>query len=391
MIDINTMSVLIVDDMRSMRLSIRNMFKQLRIGKTIRHAENGREGWKMLNEGNYDLAVIDWNMPIMNGVQLLTKIRESQTLRDMPVIMVTAEADRQTVLNVAETEIDAYLLKPLTMKSLEDKIKLVIHSANHPDAGTLALQEARICEELGDLEGAINATRIALKEKPNASRILRKLGLLYERAGNDTLAEKCFIKAVSVNKQDDVSRHILIDFYHKRNQLQKAITYFKKSKISGADTIKKGLVLAKSLIADGENQQAISLFTQLLDQSKMDFDLKEKIFTLCIQMREFFYAKQLLEVLVTALPERHDLQLKLAKLYTKTDETEKALACYEILDKTAKRHEVFTADDIITIKTWLARYYMQNKKPFVADDYINEILKIDPANETALKLRELNT
>ena len=391
MIDINTMSVLIVDDMRSMRLSIRNMLKQLRIGKTIRHAENGRDGWRMLNDGNYDLAVIDWNMPIMNGVQLLTKIRESKTLRDMPVIMVTAEADRQTVLNVAETEIDAYLLKPLTMKSLEEKIKLVIHSANHPDAGTLALQEARTCEESGDLEGAINATRIALKEKPNASRILRNLGLLYKQAGNDTLAEKCLIKAVSVNNQDDISRHILIDFYHKQNQLQKAITYFKKSKMSGADAIQKGLILAKSLIADGENQQAISLFTQLLDQSKVDLDLKEKIFTLCLQMKEIPYAKQLLEELVTALPERKDLQLNLAKLYTMTNETEKALACYEILDKTANIDQSLTTKEIITIKIWLARYYIQNKKPFVADDYLNEILKIDPANESALKLRQLNT
>ncbi len=111
MIDINTMSVLIVDDMKSMRLSIRNMFKQLHLGNNIRHAENSKEALRILNEVHIDMAVIDWNMPVMNGIELLTKIRNTKELRDMPVIMITAEAERDIVINVAESDIDAYLLK----------------------------------------------------------------------------------------------------------------------------------------------------------------------------------------------------------------------------------------------------------------------------------------
>lgn len=390
MIDINTMSVLIVDDMRSMRLSIRNMFKQLRLGKNIRHAEDGRDGWRMLNEGDYDLAVIDWNMPIMNGVQLLAKIRQSKTLRDMPVIMITAEADRETVVNVAETEIDAYLLKPLTMKALEEKVKIVIHSANNPDMATLALQEARQYEEEGDLERAIKATRIALTEKPNASRILRKLGLLYERTGNDKLAEKCLVKAVTVNKNDDVSRLILVDFFQKRNELKKAVLYLEKSKMSDVESIDKGLRLAERLMEAGETADAVALIRKLLIHSKDDLTLKESVFNLCIQARELSFGKTLLEELVAELPDRLDLQLKLAKLHAGTNETEKAFGCYELLNRNPKLNDKLTTEQIIAIKTWLAKYYMQNKKPFIADEYLNQVLKIDPANETALKLRQIN-
>ena len=86
-----------------------------------------------LNSSKADLAIIDWNMPVMNGVQMLENIRKDKALRDMPVIMVTAEAERDIVSEVAETEIDAYLLKPLTLGALDNKIRAVVEQANNPD------------------------------------------------------------------------------------------------------------------------------------------------------------------------------------------------------------------------------------------------------------------
>ncbi|SLM31664.1 Chemotaxis protein CheY (modular protein) [Desulfamplus magnetovallimortis] len=391
MIDIETMSVLIVDDMRSMRLSIRNMFKQLRLGSTIRHAENGREALKMLNEGLFDLAVIDWNMPVMNGVELLGKIRNSKTLRDMPVIMVTAEADRDTVINVAETEIDAYLLKPLTMKALEEKVKNVIESANNPDKATIHLQKARELEEAGDIDGAINEMRISLKEKPNASRILRNIGLLYKKNNNEKMTEKCLVKAVSVNRQDDVSRFLLVDFYLEKNDLPNALNYYEKGRLTGQQAVEKGMLLAEKLIEQGMSSSAVSIFTQILSKSRENLSMRETIVNVCVQNGEYNYAKSLLKKIVEEQPERYDLELKLAKLYAGTNETDQALICFEQLDNSSGLDKILTPEQIISIKIWLAKFYMQNKKPFIADNHINQILKIDPSNETALKLRQINS
>ena len=91
MIDIENMSILVVDDMKSMRLTIRKMLQTLKLGKTLRFAENGKQGLAVLKETPCDLAIIDWNMPVMNGSKMLDRLRNDKNLRDMAVIMVTAE------------------------------------------------------------------------------------------------------------------------------------------------------------------------------------------------------------------------------------------------------------------------------------------------------------
>ncbi len=155
MIDIKNMSILIVDDMKSMRLTIRKMLQNLNIGKTLKFAENGREGMEVLSKTKCDLAILDWNMPIMNGIEMLERIREDKVLRDMPVIMVTAESERDVVSEVAETEVNAYLLKPLTLAALDNKIKAVVKKANKPNPATKHRVKARELEEMGEYESAL--------------------------------------------------------------------------------------------------------------------------------------------------------------------------------------------------------------------------------------------
>ncbi|MBF0378382.1 MAG: response regulator [Desulfamplus sp.] len=390
MIDINTMSVLIVDDMKSMRLSIRNMFKQLQLGSNIRHAENGKEALKMLSEVHIDMAVIDWNMPVMNGIELLTKIRNTKEIRDMPVIMITAEAERDIVLNVAETDIDAYLLKPLTMKSLEEKVKIVIYSANNPDKATIHLRNARTFEETGDIEKAIEETRLALQERPKASRILRNLGLLYQKINNDNMTEKCLQKAVAVNREDDVSRFLLVDFYLRKNDLLNALNYYEQARVLGSQIISKGVEIGERLIEKGMSSQALDIFTRLMRISKDTVSIRDNVINICMQNGEYGYVKELLTNLVAEQPERVDLKLKAAQLYTKLNEPEKALEFYENINSIAKIDRDLTAEEFIDVKLKLARAYIQKKKPFIVEDYLKQILKIDPQHAIALELRRNN-
>ncbi len=390
MIDINTMSVLIVDDMKSMRLSIRNMFKQLHLGNNIRHAENGKEALRILNEVHIDMAVIDWNMPVMNGIELLTKIRNTKELRDMPVIMITAEAERDIVINVAESDIDAYLLKPLTMKSLEEKVKIVIESANNPDKATIHLQKAREFEEAGDIKNAIEQTKLALQERPRASRILRNLGLLYQKINNDKMTEKCLQKAVAVNREDDVSRFLLVDFYLKNNDLVNALNYYEQARVLGSQIISKGVEIGERLIEKGMSSQALEIFTRLMKKSKDTVSIRDSVIDICMQSGEYEYVKELLANLIQEQPERIDLKLKAAKLYTKVGEPDKALEFYENINSSAKIDRDLTSEELIDVKLKLARAYIDKKRPFIVEEYLNQILKIDPKHSEALELRRGN-
>ncbi|MBU3952903.1 MAG: response regulator, partial [Proteobacteria bacterium] len=260
MIDIENMSILVVDDMKSMRLTIRKMLRNLNIGKILRFAENGKEGMEVLRSSPCDLAIIDWNMPMMNGTEMMARIKDSHSLRDIPVIMVTAENERDIVSEVAESEIDGYLLKPLTLEALDKKIKAVVHSANNPDPATVHLLNARECEEAQDYEGAIEQTRLALIHKPSASRILRKLGLIHFKIGKAGIGEKCLEKAMSVNRQDTITRDHLAQLYIDKREYEKAARIYLE--ILGLSTryFDKAMALGETLFISGYKTLAIELF-----------------------------------------------------------------------------------------------------------------------------------
>lgn len=382
MIDLATMSVMIVDDMENMRKSIRGMLKNLQYGKVIRLASNGREGWELLNSVHVDLAIIDWNMPVMKGIELLGLIRDSDEYRDMPVIMITAEAEKQIVAEAAESDIDGYLLKPLTPQSLDERIKSVVKLANDPHPATIHLKKARELEENNDLNGAIEEIKNALRLRPDSSRILRKLGQLYAAVGNEATAEKCLVKAVSVNRNDAISRYILGEMYLAKDDLPNAIKYYDEAITISPRNISKGVDLGDILMKRGMRNEAIRIFEKVVNYSGRGLSQSEDVAMKCLENGEISYAKTLLEGIVKENPERYDLMLQLGKICERTGDIGNALTHYQEIEQN-------NPEDIES-KLRLASIYIRQSKVFVADRYLNDILKIDPKHREALELRRKN-
>lgn len=105
---------------------------------------------------------------------MVSQIREDRDLRNIPVIMITAEANREYVAEVAESEIDAYILKPLTIKVLDDKISLVVEKANNPPPMVVHLKRAMVCEEQDDIDAAVKEAELAMDAEPKSSRPVRE-------------------------------------------------------------------------------------------------------------------------------------------------------------------------------------------------------------------------
>lgn len=115
---------LIVDDMSTMRKIIRTILAQL--GYTnVDEAENGKEALAKLRTGNYQFVLMDWNMPEMDGLETLKAIRADEKLKDIPVIMVTAEAKKENVLTAIQAGANNYIVKPFTPEVLKEKIEKV--------------------------------------------------------------------------------------------------------------------------------------------------------------------------------------------------------------------------------------------------------------------------
>lgn len=382
MIQLDSMSVLIVDDMESMRKSIRGMLKMLHIGGTIRLAENGRDGWRLLNNVPIDLAIIDWNMPIMKGIELLEHIRASKEHRDMPVIMITAEAEKEIVSEAAESDIDGYLLKPLTTQSLDERIRSVIHQANNPPKAAQHLIKGREFEESGKLPEAIAEVKEALKERPTSSRVLRKLAQLYSGIGQDDVAEKCLLKAVSVNNHDAVSRYMLGELCLKKNDLAGAIKYYDQAISISPRNISKGVELGEVLLQKGLGTDAFMIFEKVLKYSGKSLMQTEKVAQCCIAAGEYHYARNLIESILKESPDRYDLMFTLATLYEKAGDIKTAMDQYILVDENVPNH--------LEAKLALAKINFYQKKIFVTDEYLKQILKIDPNHEEALMMRKNN-
>ena len=116
--------VLMVDDFPTMRIIVKNLLKQLGF-ENIDEAENGEDALKKLKSGDYGLVVSDWNMPVMGGLELLKHIRNDPRLKDIPFLMVTAEAEKEKVIEAIKAGVDNYIVKPFTGEVLKGKLEKI--------------------------------------------------------------------------------------------------------------------------------------------------------------------------------------------------------------------------------------------------------------------------
>jgi two-component system, chemotaxis family, chemotaxis protein CheY len=115
------MKILVVDDFSTMRRIIKNLLRELGF-TNVDEADDGATALPMLKSGRYDFLITDWNMPIMEGIELLQRLRAETELADLPVLMVTAEARREQIVLAAEAGVNGYIVKPFTAQTLEQKI-----------------------------------------------------------------------------------------------------------------------------------------------------------------------------------------------------------------------------------------------------------------------------
>lgn len=115
------MKILIVDDFSTMRRIIKNLLRDLGFTNTM-EADDGTTALPMLQKGSYDFLVTDWNMPGMQGIDLLIAVREDPDIASMPVLMVTAESKRDQIIEAAQAGVNGYVVKPFTAQTLKEKI-----------------------------------------------------------------------------------------------------------------------------------------------------------------------------------------------------------------------------------------------------------------------------
>ena len=118
------MRILVVDDFSTMRRIVRNLLKELSFSN-VDEAEDGAIALQKLHAGGVEFVVTDWNMPNMDGLQLLKAIRGAPTLKHLPVMMITAEAKKENIIAAAQAGANGYIVKPFTAATLAEKLQKI--------------------------------------------------------------------------------------------------------------------------------------------------------------------------------------------------------------------------------------------------------------------------
>lgn len=127
------MKFLVVDDFSTMRRIVRNLLKELGF-VNVDEAEDGAAGLRKLQDGNFDFVVSDWNMPNMDGLTMLKNIRASDTLKTIPVLMVTAEAKKENIVAAAQAGASGYVVKPFTAATLDEKLNKIFQNMKNKES-----------------------------------------------------------------------------------------------------------------------------------------------------------------------------------------------------------------------------------------------------------------
>ncbi len=116
---------LVVDDFSTMRRIVRNLLKELG-HSSVDEAEDGVAALSKLKRDSFDFLITDWNMPNMDGLQLLQAVRADPALSALPVLMVTAEAKKENIIAAAQAGASGYIVKPFTAVTLDEKITKIL-------------------------------------------------------------------------------------------------------------------------------------------------------------------------------------------------------------------------------------------------------------------------
>ena len=118
------MSILVVDDFATMRRIVKNILKQLGY-ENILEADDGASALEVLKREKIQFIISDWNMPQMSGIELLKTVRATEAWKDLPFLMVTAEGQKENVIEAVKNRVNNYIIKPFTPETMMEKINKI--------------------------------------------------------------------------------------------------------------------------------------------------------------------------------------------------------------------------------------------------------------------------
>lgn len=262
--------VLVADDMPMMRMLLCQALGDIGFGGILQAAD-GSAALAMIQKHKPGLALLDWNMPILDGLAVLETIRSDDELRDMVVIMITAENTNTNVLQAASLGHDDYLTKPISPDKLTRRLSLVL-------SRRLATAKSRFLEASGLVDRAADEYLMVLRNQPRARWPYFALGELLARHGRIDQAKQCYQRLIQRDPSAVAGLVALGKMAEQNNEIDTARQLYQWAMESQPQYTGAAEALADSLLNQGLQRQAIDILAEALKTSGIpERRLQEKL------------------------------------------------------------------------------------------------------------------
>jgi tetratricopeptide (TPR) repeat protein len=264
-----TSTVLVVDDMQTMRLLLAQALKSAGF-KDILRASDGENGWKMLQDQECDLALVDWNMPRLDGLALLDRVRSSPKHKDLIFILVTAEHLDLKVMQAAEETQDAYLTKPVSAEKLIRRLEVILERR-------LTLARALKLEALGQVDKAVEEFMAAAANRPRLRWPFFGLGGLLFRQGRWEEAERCYRRVLELDPEALGALVELGRIKEAQGLVDEGREFYNEALSLNPRFFRGYDALALSLSSQGRDQEALAVLEEAMAVQGSENALRQEI------------------------------------------------------------------------------------------------------------------
>jgi DNA-binding response OmpR family regulator len=261
-------AVAVVDDMHTMRILLTQALRGSGFDDVLR-ATDGASALRIIEKHNCDLALVDWNMPHMDGLELLDRVRASEVLKDMVFIMVTAETVDTKVIQAAEERQDAYLTKPISAEKLTRRLNLILDQR-------LITARALLLEAEGKVDQAAELYLEATNNNPRARWTLFRLGELFARNEQLDQAETCFNRVLELDPGASLALAYLGRVLEEKGDARSGRENYRKALNENPRFFKAYDLLAESVYTNGKPDEALQVLERAMQNQGTENALRQE-------------------------------------------------------------------------------------------------------------------
>lgn len=319
---------LVVDDQFNVRRMVFNFLRTFGYTK-VTDASDGLDAWQKLEQSHVDFIICDWNMPNMTGLDLLKKVRNDESMRNVPFLMVTAEVVEDIVAEAIEEGVDGYIVKPFQAQTLMERIDHILEKRRNPNPVDVVLDRGAGLMHQGKYDEALQSFEEASTLAPKSPRTLLAMGEALEALERDEAALSRYHEAAGLSDRFVKARDRLAGLYAKRGDVEEATKHMRAAAKISPRNARRQINLGKALLEQGNIEEGLAALNKAQKAAANDSDTVSEVGEILLDAGLNEQAAKVFTDAVSMNPDKVHTYNRLGIAYRRQQRFDKAMEVYQ--------------------------------------------------------------